>query len=411
MRILLFGEYSNLHHTLCLALRRAGHDVVSVSDGDGWKNYPRDIDLRRRMPGPLGSALYLARLLWLLPRLRGYDVVQIINPVFIDVKPRWNRLLFDYLRRHNRRMSVGCFGDDYYVISRMQRDDYLRYTDFYASGHVIDHAVNRTRIQTWMHGPKRELTQYVMARADCLVACLYEYLKVYDTPEFHDRLHYAPLPVDMTERSEAKASSQGADPLTQEAGADPLIQKTDAPTPGTEKASADHRTHILFAAQQKRGQLKGTDCLEPLFDRLAAEYPDRIALHKIVSVPFAEYQRLVAQADVVVDQLYSFTPAMAALESMRQGKVVISGYETEYASFLQAGDTPSGIINLRPYDDEHNYEVLRRILTDRDEITRLQACSRAFVRRYHDADDVAQTYLRAWGMSSAESSSRCPSHR
>ena len=168
MRILLFGEYSNVHHTLCEALRSAGHEVLLISDGDGWKDYPRDKDLRRRKNGPLGSLLYLAQVLTLLPKLRGFDVVQLINPVFIDVKPRWNRWLFNYLKRHNRKISLGCFGDDYYVVSRMQDDQYLAYTDFYACGRAIDHPLNRERILRWCESPKKELTQYIAAKADCL---------------------------------------------------------------------------------------------------------------------------------------------------------------------------------------------------------------------------------------------------
>ena len=375
MRILLFGEYSNVHHTLCEALRRAGHEVLLISDGDGWKDYPRDVDLRRTKEGPVGSLTYLSKLATLLPKLRGYDVVQIVNPIFLDVKARWNRWVFDYLKRNNGILSVGCFGDDYYVISRMQDDKYLAYTDFYAAGKVIDHEVNRRRIAAWTKGPKAALTQYVMQHADCLVPCLYEYWKVYDTPEFHSRLRYIPL------------CPRGSRPWLPSSPSSPV--------------------RILFASQKLRGQMKGTDQLEPLFDRLAQEFPDIIDLCKIESVPFEQYQRLVAEADVVVDQLYSFTPAMGALESMAQGKVVISGYEPEYQQFID-GPQESGIINLRPFDDAHNYEVLRTTLTDRNKIARLQSSSQAFVRKYHNADDVARQFVEFWSLAS---SSKRPSHR
>ena len=380
MRILLFGEYSNVHHTLCEALRRAGHEVLLISDGDGWKDYPRDVDLRRTKEGPVGSLMYLSKLATLLPKLRGYDVVQIVNPIFLDVKARWNRWVFDYLKRNNGILSVGCFGDDYYVISRMQDDKYLAYTDFYAEGKAIDHEVNRRRIAAWTKGPKAALTQYVMQHADCLVPCLYEYWKVYDTPEFHSRLRYIPLPIDVSTPSNLSNLSN----------------------PSTEL-----KLRLLFASQKLRGQMKGTDQLEPLFDRLAQEFSDIIDLCKIESVPFEQYQRLVAEADVVVDQLYSFTPAMGALESMAQGKVVISGYEPEYQQFID-GPQESGIINLRPFDDAHNYEVLRTTLTDRNKIARLQSSSQAFVRKYHNADDVARQFVEFWSLAS---SSRRPSHR
>lgn len=386
MRILLIGEYSNLHHSLCQALRRAGHDVLLISDGDGWKDYPRDVDLRRRQQGPWGSLRYLMQLATLLPRLRGYDVVQLINPVYLDVKARWNRWVFDYLKRHNRLVSVGCFGDDYYVISRMQDDTYLRYTDFWANHRTIDHEVNRRRIANWMSPDKVSLTRYVMHRADCLIACLYEYWKVYDTDEFRRRLHYVALPVELSHDDKVAAG-----------------------TPDDRVAADAHdAVRILFATQRRRGQMKGTDQLEPLFDRLASEYPQQVMLTKVESVPFAQYQQLVSEADVVVDQLYSFTPAMAALESMRQGKVVISGFEQEYADFIGYEEKLPPIINLRPFDDEWNYRQLVTWLTDPQKIARLRVQSQAYVRRYHDADAVASRYIGVWEsvLSSVDSSSR-----
>ena len=47
MKILLIGEYSNVHWTLSQGLRALGHEVTVLSDGDSWKNYPRDLDLKR----------------------------------------------------------------------------------------------------------------------------------------------------------------------------------------------------------------------------------------------------------------------------------------------------------------------------------------------------------------------------
>lgn len=154
--------------------------------------------------------------------------------------------------------------------------------------------------------------------------------------------------------------------------------------------------------------MKGTDQLEPLFDRLASEYPQQVVLTKVESVPFAQYQQLVSEADVVVDQLYSFTPAMAALESMRQGKVVISGFEQEYADFIGYEGKLPPIINLRPFDDEWNYRQLVTWLTDPQKIAQLRVQSQAYVRRYHDADAVASRYIEVWEsvLSSVDSSSR-----
>ena len=48
MKILLLGENSSVHSNLKDGLIELGHEVDVASDGDGWKNIPRDIDLDYR---------------------------------------------------------------------------------------------------------------------------------------------------------------------------------------------------------------------------------------------------------------------------------------------------------------------------------------------------------------------------
>ena len=97
MKILLIGEYSNVHATLAEGLKAIGHSVTVVSNGDFWKNYPRDISLVRH-PSKLGGIVYMAKLYSILPRLRGYDVVQLINPMFLEIKAERIFAIYRYLR-------------------------------------------------------------------------------------------------------------------------------------------------------------------------------------------------------------------------------------------------------------------------------------------------------------------------
>ena len=129
MKILLLGEYSNVHNTLAKGLRALGHHVTVASNGDYWKNYPRDIDLARRCGRVGGMALY-AKILKYLPRMRGYDVVQLINPLFIDLSAKRLFHIYNYIRKHNRKMVMGGFGMDYYWVSTCLNDKPLRYSDF-----------------------------------------------------------------------------------------------------------------------------------------------------------------------------------------------------------------------------------------------------------------------------------------
>ena len=59
MRILLIGEYSNVHWTLAEGLRSLGHEVCVASNGDFWKNYKRNISLTRSKSKISGIKLLL----------------------------------------------------------------------------------------------------------------------------------------------------------------------------------------------------------------------------------------------------------------------------------------------------------------------------------------------------------------
>ena len=62
MKILLIGEYSNVHWTLAEGLRHLGHTVTVLSNGDFWKNYNRDISLTRSN-SKIGGVIYTMKLI------------------------------------------------------------------------------------------------------------------------------------------------------------------------------------------------------------------------------------------------------------------------------------------------------------------------------------------------------------
>ena len=112
MKILLIGEYSNVHWTLAEGLRKLGHKVTVLSNGDFWKNYKRDISLVRDEGKPLAGIRYLFKAISLLPRMRGYDVVQLINPMFLELKAERIAPFYNYLRRNNGKVFLGAMGMD-----------------------------------------------------------------------------------------------------------------------------------------------------------------------------------------------------------------------------------------------------------------------------------------------------------
>ena len=109
MRILLLGEYSNVHWTLAEGLRSLGHEVCVASNGDNWKNYRRDIDLSRKSTSRYHTISYLLNVLRAFRQFKGYDIVQLINPIFLDFRAKRIRKFYDYLRRHNGKIFLGAF--------------------------------------------------------------------------------------------------------------------------------------------------------------------------------------------------------------------------------------------------------------------------------------------------------------
>ena len=152
MKILLVGEYSNVHWTLAEGLRALGHEVTVVSDGDRWKDYPRDISIVRHGRSFISGVKYLLRLAQVWPRLRGYDVVQLINPVFLDLKAERIMPFYRRLRRNNGKVFMGAFGIDKYWVKAGMDCRTFRYSDFNIGSELRHNADNDLMIADWLRG-------------------------------------------------------------------------------------------------------------------------------------------------------------------------------------------------------------------------------------------------------------------
>jgi len=112
------------------------------------------------------------------------------------------------------------------------------------------------------------------------------------------------------------------------------------------------------------------------------------------SVPFAEYQDMMNRSDVLLDQLYSYTPAMNALLAMAKGLVVVGGGEPENYEIL--GETElRPIVNVLP-SEQDVYEKLSDLAQHPERIPELSRQSVEYVRRHHDYVKVARQYVDFW---------------
>ena len=366
MRILLLGEYSNVHWTLGEGLRRLGHEVTVVSDGDIWKGYQRDIDLRRKSLGRWDTLRYLwdVRRLW--PRLKGYDVVQIINPVFLDLRAERIMPYYERLRRQNGKMVLGAFGIDYYWVNEGMKPDTFRYSDFYLYGKLRHNRFNDEMISDWLEGAKGPLNQRIANDCDAIVSGLYEYDVCY-RKNFPNKTTFIPFPIKIEQDEDATGREAGR------------IDATKQPI------------RFFIGIQKARHEYKGTDIMLSALMKLKEKYPDRMEIVKAESVPFHQYKEMLNSSHVLLDQLYSYTPAMNGLLAMSKGMVLVGGAEEEQYELINETELRP-IINVRPSESEVMEEIERRIILCPENIGQLSADSIEYVKRHHDYVKVAKQY-------------------
>ena len=364
MKILLLGEASFVHSTLRKGFRALGHEVKLVSSGNVW-NCPRDIDVSRDMTrGKLGGLKVVWKLLWNIRSLVGNDIVQMNDFHTIPLKLGWNELFFKFIKRFNKKVARGCWGDDI-VVFDAQAQGVLAYSDTHIGTKAINVEENKWRIEEQQLPEFLSCCRYVNRHADAFAACLYEYYMYYNKDEYRSRLHYLPLPIEIPDAK--KISVKGVHwPIK-----------------------------VLVGIQKRRDFIKGASIIGELVEKIAEEHPDKVVVNKVYDVPYIEYCKMLEEADVLVDQLYSYTPSMNSLAAMARGTVVIGGGEEKYYEFIGEKELRP-IINVRPQQDEYNLDVLRDALLTPGKISKMSQESVAFVRKHHDYMKVSRQYAEMY---------------
>lgn len=366
MKILLIGDYSNLHNALGAALTAMGHEVTVVSEGCGWQDTRRDIDIRRR-PGYLGGAMLIARLLGPLHRhLRGYDVVALQNPHFLSLRPSRLRWFFDRLRRENGAVFLSAAGiDEIYIREAFNRESPLRYNEYRigdAPGPLT--LSDPLTLERWRQPDMEAYADYFYDHIDGAVSALYEYDVALRSRLEPERVAYGGIPVDL-----GMLPFKPIDPSTA-------------------------TVRLFLGRHRERMAEKGTDRLETAARRVVDESKGRVTLSIVENLPFSQYIGTMVDSHILLDQIYSYTPATNALMAMARGLNVVTGGEDDYYRFI--GETENRPIINAPVDVDALTETLRNACADTAVISQRGAASRAFVEKHNAADVVARRYLYFW---------------
>ncbi|MDO4171104.1 MAG: glycosyltransferase family 1 protein [Prevotellaceae bacterium] len=364
MRILLLGEYSGVHSTLSEALRDLGHKVTVASNGDFWKDYPRDIDLARR-----GTVDFLWKVMRALPRMRGYDVVQLINPMFMEMKAERLVPIYHYLRKYNGKVVLSVLGADYYYpyINRNMKP--MRYSDYNNGDEERHSAYTDAEYADWIGTAKGRLCRRIAADCDAIIAGTYEYWLPYNLTDdrgrdgrpLRDKLHLVPFPFKPVDAV--------------------------APVPS-------ERLRVFIGISKARSEFKGTDIMLKAAQDVMAKYPDHMELNVVTGVPYSEYQHTMDNSDVVLDQLYSYGPGMNALLSLSKGIITFTGGEPEHYDIMGERQCRP-IVNVRPCY-ESVYGQLERLVLHPENIMAMKRASRDYVLRNYEYHRVAERYIEIY---------------
>ena len=371
MKILLMGEYSNVHATLAEGLRKLGHHVTVLSNGDFWKNYPRDIDLVRK-PGKLGGIMYMIKLYTIVHKLRGYDIVQLINPMFLELKAERIFPIYQYLRKHNKKVILGGFGMDYYWVSVCCKDKPLRYSDFNIGDKLRTNTDALKERKDWLGTEKGRLNQMIAEDCDGIITGLYEYWACYQ-PSFPQKTTFIPFPIKPQLITPGNSNSHTYVENHQ-------VIPLDIPK----------KVKLFIGINKSRSEYKGTDIMLKAAQAIAKKYPDKTELRIAESIPFAEYVKMMNGSDAILDQLYSYTPSMNPLEAMARGIICIGGGEPENYEIIHE-DKLRPIINVLP-NYESVYQKLEHLVLHPELVPLLKQQSIEYISKHHDYIKVAKRY-------------------
>ncbi len=360
MKILLLGEYSGLHYNLAEGLRKLGHQVTVASEGCGWKDYPRDINLN--FQGRFRRLKSILKILLNLYRFAGYDVVQLINPNFLEALPNKNRLFFSYLSKFNKNIFLGAFGDDYIYVKHGMEGGYSK--SIFNEKHLLKDDFISTKVLRCLEDDYKELNYLIANKAKGIIACCAEYHKAYNI-KYSNKLTFIPMP----------------------------IQTDQLPYCNTIERNSS-KIKFFLGHYKERRVYKGTDVISDVLLKLKEKYPDKVELNIVDSVPYSTYQNLLNSSHVLCDQLYGYDYGLNGVLGMTKG-LILAGCANSYLYNLMGEEKNKPIIEL-PLDRDKIFEKLENLIINSENLIDKARNTREFAIKHHNYIKVAKQYVDFW---------------
>ncbi|WP_298302515.1 glycosyltransferase [Flavobacterium sp.] len=377
MRILLVGEFSRLHNSLKEGLLKLGHEVVIVSNGDGFKNYPSDYSNRafwcESKLGNLPRQLIYRitkfdiskierglRFYFLLKKLKGFDCVQLINEAPIQTTSKFELYLLKKLFKQNHKFFLLCSGVDYIILNHM-----LEKKERYSIMNPYFDGTKKIKEQyKWMFDFNSKthikIHKFLLKNINGIIASDLDYVNpLKDNPKF---LGMIPNPVNISN-----------------------VNSIENPTEG--------KIVIFLGINIGNSYSKGIHLFEEALEIIKQKYDDKVDVIVTRNIPYQDYIKQFNKAHIVLDQIYAYDQGYNALEAMAKGKVVFTGAEKEFEDYYNL--TEKVAVNALP-NVENLVTELSFLIENPNEIQAIGIRARAFVEKEHNYVKVAEKYLKAW---------------
>ncbi|MCM1291197.1 MAG: hypothetical protein NC201_04350 [Prevotella sp.] len=361
MKILFIGDYSNLHACLASQMRKMGHNVTLISDRGGYQHTSADVALCRNA-GKFGSIRYLIDVMRLWPELAGYDVVQLINPHFIKLKP--GRLAYFYreLKRKNGHIGLTLCGNDHFFVKACVEGSF-RFSEFRVGDERTPYSVNNANVERgWLRDDVKRYNELVYDTIDSAVAVLPEYY-IASRKILGEKCSAGAIPIDLSGHPFRPRDFEGS-------------------------------LKVVVGMKPEMTIQKGTRLLLEKCKGIAERSGGNIVVEGIGGISYKEYLDKLSGADILIDQLYSYSPATNALDAMAMGLVAASGAEPEYYDLINE-KALRPVIQLSPLIPNLE-EHLQSIFYNKEELRRMSGEGRKLVERHNDVRKVVHDFIMAW---------------
>ena len=377
MKILLIGEYSNLHNSLKQGLQKNGFEVTLLSTGDGFKNFDSDIPIKstlfenkflkliaklidRLIGVSLNEIEIFIKAIFKINKLKGFDIVQLINERSFGTSPRLEKTILKYIFKNNKKVFLLACGVDTVSI-KYASEKKFRYSilsPYFKNKNLKGEFKHTVK---YLNSNHLMLGEYVRNNVKGIISSDLDYHIPYEN--FNKYLGMIPNPINIDKLKKCEINKK-------------------------------NKIFILHAINSKNKIKKGNEFFEKSLILIEEKYKNKIKIVKTIDRPYSEHIINVNECDILLDQVYAYDQGYNALEAMALGKVVFTGAEKEWVEFYNIKED-SIAINALP-DISKIVEKLSWLIENPMQLKSISKNARKFIEEHHDYKNIANKYLKTW---------------